>query len=118
MLQKLYESRVKANEESGFTLIELLIVIVILAILAAIVIFGLSGVTSQSAAASCNADAKSTEIAMEAYHAQVGQWPAGPLETDRDGRLTATNNGVRYLRTFAGTTGPNSKHYVISLAAD
>ncbi len=52
MLQKLYESRTKANEESGFTLIELLIVIVVLAILAAIVIFGLSGVTSQSAASS------------------------------------------------------------------
>ena len=63
MIQRLYESRVKANEESGFTLIELLIVIVVLAILAAAVIFGLSGITGDSAKASCNSDAKSTEVA-------------------------------------------------------
>ena len=57
----------KARElrDEGFTLIELLIVIVVLAILAAAVIFGLSGITGDSAKASCNSDAKSTEVAVE-----------------------------------------------------
>jgi prepilin-type N-terminal cleavage/methylation domain-containing protein len=56
--------------ESGFTLIELLIVIVVLGILAAIVVFSLSGVTGQSKQAACTSDAKSVEIAADAYQAK------------------------------------------------
>ena len=44
--------------ELGFTLIELLIVIVVLGVLAAVTVFALGGVTSQSAVSACNADAK------------------------------------------------------------
>jgi general secretion pathway protein G len=64
--------------DTGFTLIELLIVIVVLGILAAVVIFALSGVTGQSAQSACNADAKSVEVAVAAYHTQspTGAWPA------------------------------------------
>jgi len=53
--------------ESGFTLIELLVVIVVLGILAATVVFALSGVTGQSAAAACNSDAKTLDVAVQAY---------------------------------------------------
>jgi prepilin-type N-terminal cleavage/methylation domain-containing protein len=53
--------------ESGFTLIELLVVIVVLGILAATVVFALSGVTGQSAEAACNSDAKTIEVAVQAY---------------------------------------------------
>ena len=53
--------------ESGFTLIELLVVIVVLGILAATVVFALSGVTGQSAQAACNSDAKTVEVAVQAY---------------------------------------------------
>lgn len=60
-------------EESGFTLIELLIVIVVLGILAATVIFALTGVTSQSAKAGCQSDAKTYEVAVQAYEDAVGQ---------------------------------------------
>ena len=57
----------RRQEAAGFTLIELLIVIVVLGILAATVIFALGGVTSQSAQAACNSDAKTAEIAVQAY---------------------------------------------------
>jgi general secretion pathway protein G len=104
------------GEEAGFTLIELLIVIVVLGILAAVVIFGLSGLTGQSAQSACNGDAKTVEIAVEAYHAQQGQWPANSTITGSgsgivasDPPLTNTVNGIRYLRTFP----TNSSHYVI-----
>ena len=57
----------EGSSERGFTLIELLIVIVVLGILAAIVVFSLTGVTGQSKAAACNADAKTVETAANAY---------------------------------------------------
>ena len=58
------------GSQYGFTLIELLIVIVVLGILAAIVVFSLTGVTGQSKQAACTADAKSVEIAADAFQAQ------------------------------------------------
>jgi type II secretion system protein G len=61
--------------ESGFTLIELLIVIVVLGILAAIVVFSLTGVSGQSKTAACTTDAKSVEVAADAYQAATGAWP-------------------------------------------
>jgi general secretion pathway protein G len=64
------------GSEYGFTLIELLIVIVVLGILAAIVIFSLTGVSGQSKAAACTADAKSVEIAADAYQAKNSTYPA------------------------------------------
>jgi len=85
--------------DSGFTLIELLIVIVVLGILAAVVIFALSGVTSSSAQSACNADAKSVEVAAEAYHTSTGNWPA-------QASLTPT-----YLRTWPN----NTAHYSVTL---
>jgi general secretion pathway protein G len=94
--------------DSGFTLIELLIVIVVLGILAAVVIFALSGVSGKSAASSCNADAKSVEVAAEAMHTQTGNWPlsiaasATPAPTD----LVPT-----YLRTAPG----NGNGYTVAL---
>ena len=72
----------EANEY-GFTLIELLIVIVVLGILAAIVVFSLTGVTGQSKPAACTADAKTVEIAADAYQApRTAHWPAALSDTD------------------------------------
>jgi prepilin-type N-terminal cleavage/methylation domain-containing protein len=99
--------------ESGFTLIELLIVIVVLGILAAVVIFSLGGVTTQSAVAACNSDAKSVEVAVEAYHDFPGNTlNAYPTQmTDlTSGFGTGTTGSGPFLRTAPSTT-----HYTITI---
>ena len=86
-----------ATSEEGFTLVELLIVVVVLGILAAVTVFGLSGTTATSYRAACNSDARSVEIAAEAYHANNSpNWPPDiPTLTQPD----AANGNVVYLRT-------------------
>jgi general secretion pathway protein G len=91
------------RNEGGFTLIELLIVIIILAILAAIVVFAVGTTGKNAAAASCEADAKQVETAVEAYRAGPTGWypPATPA-----GWASIVPN---YLRAEPGTT-----HYEIN----
>ena len=82
--------------ESGFTLIELLVVIVVLGILAATVVFALSGVSGQSAQAACNSDAKSVEIAIQAY-----------IDSPANATNTAPGSINDLLSTdFGSATGP------------
>ncbi len=81
--------------ESGFTLIELLIVIVVLGILAAIVVFSLTGVSGQSKQAACTSDAKSVEIAADAFQAAS---PTGAYPTD-----ITTDLVPNYLHAAPGT---------------
>ena len=69
MLQKLYEARMKGNEESGFTLIELLVVIIILAILAAVVVFAVSGIGDKGQTSACKIDTRTIRTAEEAFFA-------------------------------------------------
>jgi general secretion pathway protein G len=73
---RIHDDTDRHNEE-GFTLIELLIVVIVLGILAAVTVFGLSGASSQSAAAACKSDARTVEVAIDAYHANdsLGNWP-------------------------------------------
>ena len=97
--------------DKGFTLIELLVVIVVLGILAAVVVFALGGVTGKSATAACNADAKSVEVAVEAYKAENGSTPAA--QTDNTGPLTQSANGGPFLRTWPS----NASHYAIATNA-
>lgn len=86
--------------ESGFTLIELLIVIVVLGILAAVVIFALSGVTASSAVSACNADAKSVEVAIQAYNTQNGAMPA---------------NSTALISTYLRQWPSNGTHYAVAI---
>ena len=73
----MWENSKEQRNEGGFTLIELLIVIIILAILAAIVVFAVGTTTGNSKAAACNSDAKTVEVAIEAYKAQNATYPIG-----------------------------------------
>jgi general secretion pathway protein G len=106
------------NDEQGFTLIELLIVIVVLGILAAVTVFGLSGTASQSAQAACKSDARTVEVAVDAFHANdsLGLWPAALTDLTAPGAGTGAVGGqpagvAPYLRAAPG----NSPHYTISL---
>jgi general secretion pathway protein G len=68
------ERRKSGEAEYGFTLIELLIVIIVIGILAAIVVFSLTGVSGQSKTAACTSDAKSVEIAADAYQTKFNTY--------------------------------------------
>jgi len=97
------------SDEDGFTLVELLIVVVVLGILAAVTVFGLSGTTSTSYKSACNADARSVEVAVEAYH--TNNDPAWPTSIDTLLVPDTNANGVVYLRTRPG----NTTKYTITL---
>jgi prepilin-type N-terminal cleavage/methylation domain-containing protein len=68
--------RVRRRTESGFTLIELLIVIVILGVLSGIVVFAVSGIQDRGNAAACKTDKKTVQVAVEAFYAKNGAYPA------------------------------------------
>jgi prepilin-type N-terminal cleavage/methylation domain-containing protein len=66
----------RRKNESGFTLIELLIVIVILGVLSGIVVFAVSGIQDRGNAAACKTDKKTVQVAVEAFYAKNGVYPA------------------------------------------
>jgi len=100
------------RNEGGFTLIELLIVIIILAILAAIVVFAVGNTGQNAKNASCSADAKTFETAIEAYKAEVsgGGYPAAGLGAQLTTTQPATGGGNAgpFMREL-----PATNHYTI-----
>ena len=91
-------------DETGFTLIELLIVIVVLGILAAIVVFALGGVSNQATVSACNSDARTVNIAVQAYLAEN---PGGTPTGGATGDLVPS-----YLGSW-----PTNSNYSIGIAA-
>lgn len=106
------QRRHQANGEDGFTLIELLIVIVVLGILAAIVVFALGGVTSQSAVAACTSDAKTVSVAVSAWEAQNSGIPTPPTYT-ATGTIPATGQS-NLVPTYLKSWPMNESYYLIS----
>ena len=112
----------RKERDFGFTMIELLLVIVVLGVLAATVIFALSNVTGSAAQAACNSDAKSVEIAVQAFHdnsknaAAPGSYPNASTGLPSGNReLTASalaGYGGPYLSGW-----PTSPNYTITLDA-
>ncbi|HTU38507.1 MAG TPA: prepilin-type N-terminal cleavage/methylation domain-containing protein [Acidimicrobiales bacterium] len=102
--------------ESGFTLIELLVVIVVLGILAATVVFALSGVTGQSAAAACNSDAKTVDVAVQAYINSPDNPSNTPPSTLNDlvSHTFTEPDGSTKTDTFMANL-PNNSAYAINL---
>jgi general secretion pathway protein G len=115
MVATLLERARKAREdESGFTLIELLIVIVILGILAGIVVFSVGGVTDTGKASACKADAKTVEVAAEAFRAQKGWYPG---DTTNDATVLTSAQAQTELQTAGFLRDvPNSTDYTVTLA--
>jgi general secretion pathway protein G len=104
--QRLLEAR---RKDSGFTLIELLIVIVILGILAGIVVFAVSAFNDRGEKAACKADMKAVEVAVEAYRANQGTYPAalgdltGYLRSVPNQDSSAAGTGTYYITYTPGT---------------
>ncbi len=82
-------ARAARRGEQGFTLIELLIVIVILGILAAIVVFSVRGITDRGDTAACKTTISEVDVAVEAYYAQVGKYPAAMADLTTDAPTAA-----------------------------
>jgi len=106
-LERLRQRGDDGAREGGFTLIELLIVIVILGILAAIVVFAVQNLSKSSATASCGTDYKTAETSVEAYKAQMGQYPSGNLTGFQSSITPFTDNLSGVSQTGAVGASPN-----------
>ena len=110
MLNRIREAR---KNESGFTLIELLIVIVILGILSAVVVFAVGGISDRGNVAACKTDRSTVEVAVEAYKAKTGNYPAA----GDPGWAQLTAAPDQFLRSKPSATLADNK-YVITLGAN
>jgi prepilin-type N-terminal cleavage/methylation domain-containing protein len=137
LLERHRRRREEGEADGGFTLIELLIVIVILGILAAIVVFAVQNLTSQSASSACASDYKTVEGATEVFKTEAGAYPGDPNGYPNFAKFTSASTsadaGINVLMgtgTGFGSTNPiqygpwlkddphNPDHYQISVSND
>jgi prepilin-type N-terminal cleavage/methylation domain-containing protein len=70
--------------DRGYTLIELLFVIVIVGLIASIAVFAVTGMTTEAASSSCQADRRQLGVSVESYFAQVGTDVVAATGDDHD----------------------------------
>ena len=95
------------KKDRGFTLVELLIVIVILGILATVTVFAVRGMTDKAKTNTCAADRKAMEVAVEAFYADRGAYPATAGVGTNTGPYTATNPSNGLVPDFLRAPSPN-----------
>jgi prepilin-type N-terminal cleavage/methylation domain-containing protein len=112
VLQRIRAAR---ENENGFTLTELLITIVILGVLAGIVVFAVGAFTNDGKTVACQTDRKNVEVAVDAFYAKTGAFPAGADDATRIGVLVtsgylkeapSTTHGYTITLTTGGVVGP------------
>jgi prepilin-type N-terminal cleavage/methylation domain-containing protein len=116
--RKLMEERTAGEaDDSGFTLIELLIVIVVLGILAAIVVFALSGVTSNSLVAACQSDSKTVDLAVANLQAENpgSTYATAPAWQSALTTTSASVVGSPFLQTWPTGSQGSTQYYSISI---
>jgi prepilin-type N-terminal cleavage/methylation domain-containing protein len=102
--QRLREAR---TADKGFTLIELLIVIVVLGILAGIVVFGVATFRTDAQASAACANAKTVDVASQAYIAKNGTPAASVAALQTANYLQAVPNpAVAYDAATGKVTYP------------
>jgi general secretion pathway protein G len=91
--------------DAGFTMIELLVVVVVLGMLAAIVVFALGNMTSESWTAACDSDSKTVNLAAGVYLQQntsVTQLTESDLTSGTGKSLSEWPKSTQYTIEIAG----------------
>ncbi|HEU5111269.1 MAG TPA: prepilin-type N-terminal cleavage/methylation domain-containing protein [Micromonosporaceae bacterium] len=88
------------KNDKGFTLIELLIVIIILGVLAGIVVFAVAAFNDRGVEAACKSDVTTVEVAVEAYRAKTGTYPATMAALVTAGYMKSVPSSTEYFVTL------------------
>jgi general secretion pathway protein G len=98
------QSETTTTRDRGFTLTELLITIIILGVLAAIVVFAVAAFQNQGKQVACQTDRKNVELAVEAFYATQGAYPANVAALVTAGYLKETPNQQNYTISISTAT--------------